>query len=256
MLKNKVIVIAGGAGLLGKEFVKTIVMNGGICVIADLNEKAGEDAKSKLSGELKTKNIDFIKTDITNVDAIDKLIVYTNEKYKKIDALVNNAYPRNKNYGRSFFEVEYSDFCENVSLNLGGLFLTSRQFAKYFVARKKGNIINISSIYGAIAPRFEIYKGTAMTMPVEYAAVKSAVIHFTKYLAKFLKGTGVRSNCISPGGIFNDQPERFLKNYNAYSASKGMLDPKDIAGALFFLLSDSSEFVNGQNIIVDDGFSL
>ena len=159
--------------------------------------------------------------------------------------MVNAAYPRNKNYGRHFFDVEYEDFCENVSVHLGGYFLTSQQFAKYFAETGCGNIINISSVYGVIAPKFEIYKDTPMTMPVEYAAIKSALIHLTKYMAKYLKDKNVRVNCISPGGILDK-----------HCLSKGMLDPEDIMGALVFLLSDASKFINGQNIIVDDGFTL
>jgi len=93
-------------------------------------------------------------------------------RYGKIDALVNNAYPRNKNYARDFFDVEYDDFVENLGLNLGGYFTTSQQFAKYFQKQSYGNIINISSIYGVVAPKFEIYNGTTMTMPVEYSAIK------------------------------------------------------------------------------------
>ena len=152
--------------------------------------------------------------------------------------------------------MEYEDFCENVSVHLGGYFLTSQQFAKYFAETGCGNIINISSVYGVIAPKFEIYKDTPMTMPVEYAAIKSALIHLTKYMAKYLKDKNVRVNCISPGGILDKQPESFLEQYKSNCLSKGMLDPEDIMGALVFLLSDASKFINGQNIIVDDGFTL
>ena len=95
-----------------------------------------------------------------------------------------------------------------------------------------------------------------MTMPVEYAAIKSALIHLTKYMAKYLKDKNVRVNCISPGGILDKQPESFLEQYKSNCLSKGMLDPEDIMGALVFLLSDASKFINGQNIIVDDGFTL
>ena len=118
--------------------------------------------------------------DITNKNSIQALIQYVSEKYGCIDTVVNNAYPRNKNYGRSFFEVEYEDFCENLSLHLGGYFLFAQQMAAYFEKQQRGNIINIASIYGVIAPRFEIYSGTKITTPVEYAAIKSALIHLKK----------------------------------------------------------------------------
>lgn len=256
MLKDKVVVITGGAGLIGKEFVKAVVENDGIAIIADINEDVGKKTKEDLSKELNTANIDFIKLDITSRDSLDRCVEYLDKKYHRIDALVNNAYPRNKNYGRDFFDVELNDFNENISLNLGGYFLTSQMFALYFKKQKFGNIINISSIYGVVTPRFEIYEGTNMSMPVEYAVIKSALLHMTKYMAKYFKGMNIRVNAISPGGVLNSQPREFIDRYNSYASSKGMIDPQDLSGTLVYMLSDMSKYVNGQNIVVDDGWSL
>ncbi|MBP6409382.1 MAG: SDR family NAD(P)-dependent oxidoreductase, partial [Fusobacteriaceae bacterium] len=187
-LNKKVIVITGGAGLIGKEFVKAVIENGGIAIIADINEQIGEEVKENISKELNTSNIDFIKLDITSKESLNKCLNYLDKKYKRIDALVNNAYPRNKNYGKHFFDVEYEDFIQNLGLNLGGYFTASQQFSQYFKSQGHGNIINISSIYGVVAPKFEVYENTSMTMPVEYAAIKSGLIHLTKYMAKYFKG--------------------------------------------------------------------
>lgn len=256
MLQNKIIVITGGAGQLGQAFTKAVIAHNGIAIIADINENLGNQIKDKLSKELNTKNINFIKLDITSKKSLEHCISDLSRKYNKIDALINNAYPRNKNYGRDFFDIEYNDFIENIGLNLGGYFTTSQQFAQYFKEQGHGNIINISSIYGVIAPRFELYLDTNMSMPVEYAAIKSALIHLTKYMAKYFKGLNIRVNALSPGGIFNDQPKKFLDKYTSYTTSKGMLDSNDLQGTLVYLLSDMSKYVNGQNIIVDDGFTL
>ena len=255
MLKNQVVVITGGAGLIGQEFIKAVVEQNGIAIIADINEELGKSVKESLSKEFNTENIDFVQLDITSKESLQKCINYLDDKYGKIDALVNNAYPRTKNYGKHFFDVEYEDFCKIVDLNLGGYFITSQQFAKYFQKQGYGNIINISSIYGVIAPKFEIYDGTPMTTPVEYAAIKSGLIHLTKYMAKYFKGMNIKVNTLSPGGIFDNQPEAFLDAYKQECINKGMLDKSDLKGTLVYLLSDMSKFVNGQNIIVDDGFS-
>ena len=236
MLKDKVVVVTGGAGLIGKEFIKAIVENNGIAIIADINEKIGQEAKEALSKELNSKNIDFVKLDITSKDSLEACIKYLHDKYKRIDALVNNAYPRNKNYGRHFFDVEYSDFIENLGLNLGGYFAVSQHFARYFKEQGYGN--------------------TTMTMPVEYAAIKSGLIHLTKYMAKYFKGMNIKVNALSPGGIFDNQPEPFLEKYKDQCLNKGMLNNSDLKGTLVYLLSDMSRYVNGQNIVVDDGFSL
>ena len=256
LLKDKIVVVTGGAGLLGKEFVRGIMECGGIGIIADVDENKGKEVERELIISGLRGKCEFVKMDITSKDSIRKVIEYLNRKYGKIDALVNNAYPRNKNYGRKFEDVTYDDFCENVNLHLGGYFLVSQQFAIYFRRQGYGSIVNISSIYGVVPPRFEIYEGTQMTMPVEYACVKSAIIHMTKYMAKYFRGYNIRFNCISPGGIFDQQPKKFLEMYKNYTLNKGILDKADIVGTLIFLLSDLSKYINGQNIIVDDGFCL
>jgi NAD(P)-dependent dehydrogenase (short-subunit alcohol dehydrogenase family) len=246
MLTNKIIVVTGGLGLIGKAFVDSIIEQNGTPVIADIIEKPNSIGSG----------IEYIQMDITSKESVQNAILYLDKKYSRIDAVINNAYPRNKNYGKHFFDVEYSDFVENLGLNLGGYFLTSQQFAKYFKKQNFGNIINISSIYGVIAPKFEIYNNTKMTVPIEYSAIKSALIHITQYMAKYFKGYNIRVNAISPGGIFDNQPDTFLKKYKENCITKGMLNQDDLKGVTIFLLSDMSRYVNGQNIVVDDGFSL
>ena len=255
-LKNKIVVVTGGAGLIGRSFIEAIINENGVAIIADIDHELGQSVKTKLSKELKTKNIDFIQMDVTSKQSLIDSIAYLNGKYHKIDALVNNAYPRNNKYGRHFFDVEYDDFVENLGMNLGGCIIPSQLFSLYFQKQGYGNIINISSIYGVIAPKFEIYDNTEMTTPVEYAAIKSGMLHLTKYMAKYFKKKNIRVNAISPGGILDGQPREFLSEYNQQCSTKGMLDPKDLNGTLTFLLSDASQYVNGQNIIVDDGFCL
>ena len=131
-----------------------------------------------------------------------------------------------------------------------------QQLSIFFMKQGYGNIINIASIYGVIPPRFEIYEDTSMINPISYAAIKSAIIHITKYVAKYYKGKNIRVNCISPGGIIDNQPIDFVKKYKCFSLNKGMLESKDISGAVVFLISDLSKYINGQNIIVDDGWNL
>ncbi|MBS4096028.1 MAG: SDR family oxidoreductase [Sulfuricella sp.] len=256
MLSGMVIVVTGGAGLIGRGFVRCIAEHGGIAVVADLNKGASNSLFEELQKDRLQGNVVIVELDITSKESITAAIAYLHDKYGKIDALVNNAYPRNKNFGRKFEDVSYDDFCQNVSSHLGGYFLASQQFASYFKKQGHGTIINMASIYGVVAPRFNVYERTAMTMPVEYAAIKSAIIHLTKYLAQYLKGSNVQVNAISPGGILDGQPDEFLSRYNNFAASKGMLDADDLQGALLFLLSDMSKFINGQNIIIDDGWSL
>lgn len=255
LLKDRVVVITGGAGLIGRELSLNVAKSGGIAIIADNDiDRATAVANDVLDQFPACARAEEL--DITNKNAIQALIERLHHRHGRIDAVVNNAYPRNKNYGRKFEDVEYKDFCENLSLHTGGYFLVAQQFSLYFKSQRRGSIVNMASIYGLMPPRFEVYDGTIMTMPVEYAAIKASIIHLTRYMAKYLQGTGISVNAVSPGGIANGQPESFLSRYNAHCTGKGMLEPGDIAGTVIFLLSDMGKYINGQNIVVDDGFSL
>ncbi len=229
-LDNNVIVVTGGAGAIGQCFVRSIIENGGLAVVADTNYTAAE-----LMAKEYPEHIEAVHLDITNKDSITTLIADLMQRHGRIDAVINNAYPRNENYGRKLESVAYSDFCENINMHLGGYFLVAQQFCMVFKEQGFGNVINMSSIYGSMTPRFEVYQGTTMTMPVEYAAIKAAIEHITRYFAQYYKGTGIRVNCLSPGGIFAGQPPDFLVAYNKHCASKGMLEACDLSGALIFL---------------------
>lgn len=255
LIRGKSVVLIGGAGLLGRAFGEALLRHGAELVIADLDEERCRAVRDELAAEVPGSSAVAEIVDITSRDSLEALIGRAQARYGKIDSVVNNAYPRNKHYGRKLEQVEYRDFCENVGLNLGGYFLSTQRFAEFFRSQGFGQVVNISSIYGNVAPRFEIYEGTQMTMPVEYAAIKSAIQHLSVYFMRYYKGTKLRFNVLSPGGIFDNQPEAFLKRYKSYAQSKGMLSASDVAGALVFLISDLSNYVNGQNIIVDDGWT-
>jgi len=255
MLKNKIIVVTGGAGRLGQTFVNAIAQNGGIAIAADIDFNAAE----LIAADVTEDSIGCIvaaQLDITSKKSILELIKNVRAQYGRIDAVVNNAYPRNKNYGNKLENVTCEDFCENVDMHLGGYFLVAQQFCLAFKEQGEGNLINMSSIYGTLTPRFEVYANTEMTTPVEYAAIKSAVVQLTRYFAQYFKRDGIRVNSLSPGGIFDNQPASFLDAYSKHCGTKGMLDPQDIIGALVFLLSNGSRYMTGQNLIIDDGFSL
>ncbi len=254
MLNSKVVVIVGGAGLLGSQFCAAAGSAGAIVVVADRDT---ERARA-VAGDLESKGVmafsEFI--DITDTVCVDALIGRVVSANGRIDAVVNAAYPRNANYGRRLEDVTYADFCENLNLHLGGYFLVCQRFTRQFLSQGSGNIVNLASIYGSVAPRFSIYEGTSMTMPVEYAAIKAAVLHITRYFAQYYKKSGIRANSLSPGGIMDGQPDAFLRKYDGYCGQTGMLKPSDINDALIFLLSDAAKHINGQNLIVDDGFAI
>ena len=256
-IKKKIVIITGGAGLLGSAFSRECARCNANVVVVDIDEKKGNNLVEQVKKETKNDTVMFQQCDITNTNDIQNLIAATLNKFKKIDALVNNTYPRNKNYGRKFEDVTYEDFCENVNMHLGGYFLITKEISKIMMKQNYGSIINIASIYGFSAPKFEIYEGTDMTMPVEYSAIKGGIINLTKYLAFYFGKYNIRVNAISPGGVFNNQPESFVKKYSEKVVlGKRMANTDDLIGVLLFLLSDASKYITGQNIVVDGGFTL
>jgi len=232
-----------GYGLLGQVITEHLKNKGYQVVVFDI---------------IPTTEHTFFKMDITDEASVAQTISLLTQSGIKLGAIINCSYPRGKDYGHKLEEVSLSSFNENVSLHLGGYFNIMKQFGFYLKSLGGGAIISFSSIYGLSAPRFEIYDGLPFTMPVEYAAIKAAILHLNKYMAKYFAGTNVRFNSLSPGGIFSNHDEKFVSAYGQFSlhSKKGMLMPADLAGPVEFLISSAANHLNGQNLVIDDGWTL
>ena len=255
LLDGKVITVIGGNGLIGKETVSAIVDHGGTVVTASRSESITSTFLDKFSAE-ERKRVDATTVDVNVPESVEKLFKDILQRHGQCNGIINLSFPKNEQFGAKFEDVTYPSFLENVGNHLGGAFLVCQKAAAVLTPKDRCSIINCSSIYGFMTPRFDIYEDTPMTKEVEYVTTKAAIIQLTRYLAQYLKGKGVRVNCISPGGIFDNQPQLFVDRYNAQCNIKGMLDGKDVAGTIVFLLSDLATHLTGQNIVIDDGFSL
>lgn len=247
-LNNKNILVMGAAGRIGQSVVQALLANEANVIAVDQNQTIS-------GGE--TEKFRYLSGNMTDALSLQAIFEQAQTYFGTIDGAVNTAYPRNKQYGRDFLDVTYADFSENVALHLGGYFLFMQHCVKYaLAAQRKFALVNLSSVYGTVAPRFNLYEGTTMTMPVEYAAIKAGLQQLVKYVTAYTKQSQFRVNCVSPGGILADQNPNFVKRYSANCRIKGMLEPQDVIGAILFLLSDAAEYICGQNIIIDDGFHL
>jgi len=246
---NKTIIIIGGLGLLGKEIVKHFSLKNFNIVVID-NRTLSKQIPEYF------KKVSFYNSDITKINLIKKTFEKIKKKFKRIDVIINCSYPKNNNYGAKFEKLKQKDLKENLFLQLGTAILIAQISLKIFLKQKFGNFIMVSSIQGISSPKFEHYKNTKMSSPIEYTASKSGIISITKYLAKYYKNRNIRINCISPGGIKDKQPKKFIKKYREACLSKGLLNPGDIVGTIEFLISKESSYINGQNIVIDDGWSL
>lgn len=241
-LKNKVIIVTGGNGLLGKEIIRRIQEEGGLCINADINHNTSNDLLN-------------YKCDITDTASVDQFIKDIVEKYGRIDGLVNNAYPRTKDWGNKFEEIVFSSWQTNVDWQLNAYFYITQKVSESMSQNEFGSIVNIASVYGVVGPDFTVYDGTSMTMPAAYAAIKGAIINFSRYLAAYLGPRNIRVNTISPGGIFDQQNPIFVENYNKKVPMRRMGLPDDISPSVAFLLSEDSKYITGQNLIVDGGWT-
>ena len=255
LLEGKVIAVIGANCPIGREAAAAIVKHEGTVVTASRSGKMASSFLDNFSTE-ERKRVDVTTVDVNIPESVEKFLEGITQRHGQCNGILNLAFPRNKQFGAKFEDVTYPSFLENVGNHLGGAFLVCQKAAALFTSQGGGSIINCSSVYGFMTPRFNIYEDTSMTKEVEYVTTKAAIIQLTRYLAQYLKGKGIRVNCISPGGVFKDQPQPFVDKYNAQCNIKGMLDGKDIAGTIVFLLSDLATHLTGQNIVVDDGFSL
>jgi NAD(P)-dependent dehydrogenase (short-subunit alcohol dehydrogenase family) len=241
-LTDKVVVVTGGSGLIGSALLKRVREEGGISINADLNP-AGEDADG------------FIHCDITSEEEIRALVDEVVARYGRIDGWVNNAYPRTKDWGARFEDIPGDSWRRNVDLQMNSVFTCCQLVLQHMGTRKAGSIVNIASVYGVVGPDFGVYRATEMTMPAAYSAIKGGVVNFTRYLASYYGPRGVRVNCVSPGGVFDHQPEAFVKQYEERVPLRRMARPEEISPAVVFLLSDQSSYVTGHNLMIDGGWT-
>jgi NAD(P)-dependent dehydrogenase (short-subunit alcohol dehydrogenase family) len=241
-LANKIIIVTGGNGLLGKAIIEHADSEGATIINADIN------LESDLENGL-------LSCDVTNESSIQQAIDTVMNRYGRIDGFVNNAYPRTTDWGVKFESIPVESWKQNVDLQLNSVFLCCQLVLKVMHKQKSGSIVNISSIYGVVGPDFSVYDGTDMTMPAAYSAIKGGIVNFSRYLASYYGPSGIRVNCISPGGIFNKQNEIFVEQYERKVPMRRMGLPSDIAPGVSFLLSDEASYISGQNLLIDGGWT-
>jgi len=249
---KKVILITGGAGEIGSALARDLASQKHKIILGDIDI----DKLKKLKKNLNTKNVEIFKSDLTKEKKIDHFINFASKKFKKIDVAVHCSYPKSKKWGTKFENLNEKNLKEDLTNQLAGTIIFCQRIIKYFHRVKKGNLILISSIQGIQSPKFEHYKNLNMTSPIEYSVIKSGIISITRYLSKYYKKRNLRINCVSPGGIKDNQPKIFMKRYKESCNSKGLLDGDDVSKLIMFLISDDSKYIYGQNFIMDDGWSL
>jgi NAD(P)-dependent dehydrogenase (short-subunit alcohol dehydrogenase family) len=240
-LENKVIIVTGGSGLIGQALVKEINNKGGIAINADIDVEIDWNHKTYCC-------------DLTEEKDIKNCVAWTVKKAGRINGLVNNAYPRTEDWGTDFDDYNAESWKKNLDWQLNSYVTFCHEVINH-MKKSGGAVVNIASIYGVVGNDFTLYEGTDIFPPADYTAIKGGLVNFTRFLASRYGKDKVRVNCVSPGGVFDNQPQEFVERYEKKVPLKRMANPEDIAPAVAFLLSDDAKYITGQNLLVDGGWT-
>lgn len=265
-LADRVAVITGGCGLLGQRHARAIASSGGMAVLADLAVAHPEKVALKLTGETGGKFAGKA-VDITDRAQVQAMLENLLSQYGHVDILINNAANNPKKEAASssdfsrFENFPISQLDADLRVGLTGAIVMSQVIGTEMARCKSGVILNIASDLGVIAPDQRLYRQEGLAedqqpvKPVSYSIVKTALIGLTRYLATYWADAGVRVNSISPGGVYNGQPDDFVKKLAHLIPMGRMAKVDEYEGAIVFLCSDASSYMTGTNLIIDGGRS-
>jgi len=265
-LTGRVAVITGGTGLLGQQHAEAIAGAGGIPVLADIR-LGGVDPESRPWKERFGAEACAVQADITDPASVKALLAQILSRYGRVDILVNNAANNPKMENKA--EVEFSrlenfpvdQWEADLAVGLKGAFLCSQVIGAEMARRKQGVIVNIASDLAVIAPDQRLYRKPGLpaekqpVKPVTYSVVKTGLIGLTRYLATYWADCGIRVNAISPGGVYNNQPDDFVERLTQLIPLGRMANANEYQAAVLFLCSDASAYMTGANLVIDGGRS-
>lgn len=263
-LQDRVIVITGAGGLLGIKHAEAVAEKGGVPVLLDINiEKASEEAL-RISAAYKV-DVPVYKCDITSEENIKDINSTIMSSYSYVYGLINNAANNPKmddSTGDNASRLEnykIETWNKDIEVGVTGALLCSRVFGKEMAKHNKGVIVNVSSDLGIIAPDQRLYykddinDDAQNVKPVSYSVTKHALIGLTKYLSTYWANKGVRTNSLCPGGVYNGQPNELVERISYRVPMERMARVDEYMGAIQFLCSDASSYMNGACLIIDGG---
>ena len=257
-LTGRVALITGGGGLLAKQHAIALGTYGATIYLADFRS----DSLNTTLRELKECSFssESITFDVTSEQEWGKALTHILDQEGRIDVLINNAGHTNRTIaGNQVEPIEnypLSTWNEILDVNLSGTFLGCKVVGSQMLQAGQGSIINIASLYGVVSPNHRIYEGSPISQSIAYSVSKGGVIALTRFLGTLWAERGVRVNCLTPGGVFDDHTDPFLSRFEKLNPIGKMLDKRELRGGVVFLASDASSHVVGHNLIIDGGWSV
>jgi NAD(P)-dependent dehydrogenase (short-subunit alcohol dehydrogenase family) len=253
-ISGRVVVITGACGLVGRRIAAEMITRGANLVLADLDKTDPSGFASRLSNSC--ARAVGMSCDAGKAGDVKALVELTIKEFGRADVLINSH--QYKPFG--FLTEKPETFPEDLwdailTANLKGTFLTCRDFGRLMLERGKGSIINFASTYGVVSSNPELYENNSMGNPLAYTASKGGVIMLSKYLAVYWAGRGVRVNCLTPHGVWNNHEQKFVDRFSRLSPMGRMMTSDELVGAVLFLASDASTYVTGSNLMVDGGWT-
>lgn len=253
-LSNKVIIISGACGLIGRAFCEAAAQYGANIVVTDIALSKPKEFAEKLSERNNVKCVGF-EIAVEHKNSVIELKDFVLKEFGRIDGLVNGHQNKSHLIFEPFENVSEENWDKVVEVNLKGTFLLCQIIGSFMAEQGSGSIINIPSTYSVVAPNQNLYKGTKMGCPAAYSASKGGIDALSQYLASYWASKGVRVNMITPHGVWNNHEEQFEKNFANFSPMQRMSYNHEVAPALIYLLSDASSYVTGNNMLVEGGWT-
>ena len=255
-LSGRVAIVTGATGQIGEAIAEGLAELGAHIVVVSRTEYDCKALATRLTEQYQ-KSIS-VPADVTNPAEVKAMAESVHDEFDRLDVLINSAYAGEV---VDFENMSVEQFRSGLDAALTSVFLTTRETLP-LLRDKGGSIINVASIYGVVAPNHSIYGKTRMNNPAQYGAAKAGVIQLSRWIATRYADEGIRSNSLTPGGIYNPKlesrqgyKESFVPNYENLTPLGRMGKPQDLKGATAFLASDASSWVTGQNLIVDGGWT-
>lgn len=249
-LSGKIALVTGGAGNYGKPITEALAEAGATVAIAS----RGLEALEKVAADLRSRQLDVHAMHLDQGDTASVLELRDRiiSRFGKLNVFVNNAVSR----PMKGYHAPIGQFEESIRVNATGMMFILREMSELIAKGGGGSVINISSMMGMFGPDLSNYEGTNMGgPPPDYFFHNAGLINLNRYMARIYAGKNVNFNCISPGGLFNNQPERFLQNYCSKVPLGRMANNDDIKGLIVLLASPAGAYINGENILMDGGLN-